>query len=235
MTDAVLITGTARGLGLALCGKYLAAGRSVVACPRAEPGKALEELGERFGKRLLIRSMDVSDDRSVNAAREAIGAAAVSLSILINNAAVYPREADIPLERIDFTVAQTAYNINSLGPLRVSKAFLSLLEKGKDRVIVNVSSEAGSIGDCRRTAEFAYCMSKAALNMESAILRNYLEPRGYKILAVHPGWVRTDMGGPSADLDPAFAASSLLSVIEKARSGAKLPPYVDYSGKPLRW
>jgi NAD(P)-dependent dehydrogenase (short-subunit alcohol dehydrogenase family) len=235
MTDAVLITGTARGLGLALCGKYLEAGRAVVACPRAEPGQALEELGERYGERLLIRSMDVSDDRSVNAAREAIAAAAASLSILINNAAVYPREADIPLERIDFTVAQTTYNVNSLGPLRVAKAFFSLLEKGRDRVIVNISSEAGSVGDCRRKAEFSYCMSKAALNMESAILRNYLEARGYKILALHPGWIRTDMGGPSADLDPAFAASSIFSVVEKLRSGSKLPPYVDYSGKPLRW
>jgi NAD(P)-dependent dehydrogenase (short-subunit alcohol dehydrogenase family) len=235
MTDAVLITGAARGVGLALCGKYLGEGRSVVACPRADPGKDLEDLGRRFGPKLLIRSMDVADDRSVQAACEAIRASVASMSVLINNAAVYPREADLPLERIDFGVAQATYNVNSLGPLRVTKAFLPLLEKGGDRVIANISSEAGSIGDCRRTAEFSYCMSKAALNMESALLKNYLEPRGYKILAVHPGWVRTEMGGPAAHLDPAFSASSIFSLIEEARSGSKLPPYVDYSGKALPW
>lgn len=74
------------------------------------------------------------------------------------------------------------------------------------KVIVNISSEAGSIGECWRDREFDYCMSKAALNMQSVLLQKYLKSEGIKVLAIHPGWMRTDMGGAEADISPDTSA-----------------------------
>ena len=88
----------------------------------------------------------------------------------------------------------------------MGQQFLPLLEKSGLKLIINILSEAGSVADCRRENQFAYCMSKAALNMQSKILQNYLKPRGFKILAIHPGWIRTNMGGPQAPLPAEGAA-----------------------------
>ena len=76
----------------------------------------------------------------------------------------------------------------------VIKNALPLLRKGRKKLIVNFSSEAGSIGTCGRQSEYSYCMSKAALNMASQILQNAVKAEGIKVLALHPGWFSSDMG-----------------------------------------
>jgi NAD(P)-dependent dehydrogenase (short-subunit alcohol dehydrogenase family) len=107
------------------------------------------------------------------------------------------------------------------------------LRKGRLKLIVNVSSEAGSIGDCRRKTEYAYCMSKAALNMGSKLLQNHLQPEGIKILALHPGWFNSSGKGP-APISAEEASRAVLETILK-RHTLDEPLFVDPSGDALPW
>jgi NAD(P)-dependent dehydrogenase (short-subunit alcohol dehydrogenase family) len=114
------------------------------------------------------------------------------------------------------------------------KHALPLVRKGKRKLIVNISSEAGSIGNSWRKSEYAYCMSKAALNMASSILHNDLRREGIKVLAVHPGWFSSDMGGSAAPITPVTAAEQVVKLLLQsfALDG---PVYYGPDGKALPW
>lgn len=122
-----------------------------------------------------------------------------------------------------------------MGPLRVAKAFLPMLRRNGRGLIVNISSESGSIGDARREKEFDYCMSKAALNMATKLLDNYLSDSGIRVIAVHPGWMRTDMGGQNADLDPGETAARLAELFERFDVKSGEPIFLDNKGHALPW
>ena len=113
----------------------------------------------------------------------------------------------------------------------MTRAFLPLLEESGRATLVNISSEAGSVGKCWRDVGFGYCMSKAALNMQSRILEKYLASKGIKVFAVHPGWMRTDMGGANADIAPREAAQGILKLVS-SWSDQESPMYVVYNGDP---
>lgn len=140
------------------------------------------------------------------------------------------------LEELDLTgsLLEQTMTVNAFGPLRVTQKLLPLLRRGTLKRIVNISSEAGSIGDCDRTSWFPYCMSKSALNMQVKILHNYLASDGFKVLAIHPGWMRTDMGGPEAPLQPDDAADAIFRLTQgEPRLGE--PIFLDYQGKTMSW
>jgi len=119
-------------------------------------------------------------------------------------------------------------------PGKLRKPFLPLLKKGNEKKLVSISSEAGSIGNTRRKSEFAYCMSKAALNMGMKILHNYLKDEGIRILALHPGWFRSDMGEPHAEWTPAESAQKMLSYIQSPPADPEVI-YLFSDGKPFAW
>jgi NAD(P)-dependent dehydrogenase (short-subunit alcohol dehydrogenase family) len=229
----VLITGADKGLGLALTEKYLVEGCNVFACLYQEPSTAIMNLKEVHTKQLFITRMDVASDQSVEKVKQELKDE--TIDILINNAGVHFENSYLPLEQVDFNVALQTLNINSLGPLRVIKAFLPNVEKSSAKVIVNISSEAGSITDNFRDREFDYCMSKTAINMASVILQKYVKPKGIKVLAFHPGWMKTDMGGQNADIDATIAAESIIRLIDKYKKDIDGPLYMDYKGNKLNW
>lgn len=235
MIETVLVTGADRGLGLALVRRFLAAGRRVFAGLYGD-GAGLRPLVAEYPEKLVAVPLDVTEAESVRRAAESVAKAAPALDVLINNAGVHMEDKNTPLEAVDLEDShlERTMAINAFGPLRVTKAFLPLLLRGRRRLIMNVSSEAGSIADCWRDREFAYCMSKAALNMQSRLLQNYLGPRGLKVLAVHPGWMRTEMGGPDADIEADEAAAGLFELAVREWSPDD-GIYFDYQGKPLRW
>ncbi len=242
MSETVLITGAGRGVGLALTKEFLAAGYRVFAGVR-KTYHLLEEVKEEYPAALSLIPLDVTEMASVRAAAARVAAETPALEILINNAGVYLGDKTRPLEELDLedNHLQQTMEVNAFGPLRVVQQFLPLLAAGRQKIIVNISSEAGSIGDCWRKQEYAYTMSKAALNMQTRILHNYLSPRGFKVKAIHPGWVRTDMGGKEADLDPATSAEGIFRVIQKTiteepaiKEGGE-GIFLDYQGKILRW
>jgi len=233
VTSTLLVTGASRGLGLALVERFLEDSWSVVA-GQYGPSAALERLGRGFSDRLVVLPLDVSSLESVETAARQVAARTPALDVLVNNAGILPEAARGKLGSLDFQAGMRVYDVNGLGPLRVTQAFFPLLAAGGRKLVVNVSSEAGSIADCRRTDDYFYCMSKAALNMQSMILSNHLAPLGFKVLAVHPGWMRTGMGGPRAHLDPAESAQGISALVARSwQPGAAA--YVDYSGQPLRW
>jgi NAD(P)-dependent dehydrogenase (short-subunit alcohol dehydrogenase family) len=232
----ILITGAAKGLGLALVSRFLRGGFQVFAGIHASTDN-LQALLRDYGPRLVLVPLEVTDMVSIHQAVLRVTSLTLALDILINNAAVYLPPSPVKLlSELDLTDGhlEATLNVNTFGPLRVTQQFLPLLEKGAGKLIINISSEAGSISDCRRTNEYAYCMSKAALNMQSRILQNDLEPRGFKVLVIHPGWMRTDMGGPEADIHPDEAAEGIFALSTKSwKAGESM--YVDYQGKPLPW
>jgi NAD(P)-dependent dehydrogenase (short-subunit alcohol dehydrogenase family) len=240
MADSVLITGAGKGLGLSLTRRFLTAGYRVFAGIH-QTCSFIKEYQEHYRELLSVIPLNVIDMNSVRAAAEKVSQEVSALEILINNAGVHLENKTVPLPELDLEDKhlQKTMEINAFGPLRVTQRFLPLLEKGHGKIIVNISSEAGSIGDCWRTQEYAYCMSKAALNMQTRILHNYLSSQGFRVKAVHPGWLRTDMGGREATLAPDESAERIFQIIENIRkdsgeeSGQRL--YVDYQGKELRW
>jgi NAD(P)-dependent dehydrogenase (short-subunit alcohol dehydrogenase family) len=228
------ISGANRGLGFSLAKLCLESGNHVFAGTRS-PSAPLAELEGQYPGAMHLVVLDVSSEESVRAAAEAVGRIAGRLDLIVNNAALLHREsATNPIERIDLDAAAETLDVNAMGPLRVLKYFLPLLNEGPKKMVVNISSEAGSIADCQRDAWYAYCMSKAALNMASMILQNYLRQKGVKVLAVHPGWMRSRMGGEDAKYDPQESARAILALSEREWS-IDGPVFIDHTGAPLRW
>ncbi len=234
MQRTVVVTGADRGLGLCLVKEFLAAGAAVVAGKRSGD-RNLRALADRGGK-LTIVQMDVADPASIRAAADWVASRVGAVDLLVNNAAVFPALKGVPLEARDLADGQLerTMQVNAFGPLRVTQRFLPLLDRGAGKTILDVSSEAGSIGGAWRTCEFEYCMSKAALNVQTRLLANALGPRGYRVVAIHPGWMRTEMGGAEADIAPEEAARGILRIASDpgaAGNGA----FVDYRGERMDW
>ncbi len=234
MNETVFVTGADKGLGRSLAERCLRGGYYVFAGIYSS-GEKLEELAGRFPGKLIQVRLDVTDLASVRRAAETVSASIPALDILINNAAIYPQKPVRPLEELDFAdnLFQQTMDVNAFGPLRVIQQFLPLLEKGQRKLIANITSEAGSIGACYRKAEYSYCMSKAALNMGSKILQNALQPRGFKVLAIQPGWMRTDMGGMEADLHPDESAEDIFNLLMRPWKPDEI--YMDRFGKTWPW
>jgi NAD(P)-dependent dehydrogenase (short-subunit alcohol dehydrogenase family) len=230
---SVLITGANRGLGLAMTAEFLAGGHRVAAINRRE-SKALLKLKESYRGQLHLFNGDVSDERLIEKVIEKISSHTPSIDMLINNAAVH-LDPDAPkIEDVDFSVYMQTFQVNSVAPLMVIKHALPLVRIGRKKLIVNVSSEAGSIGNAWRKSEYAYCMSKAALNMASRILQNDLLSEGIKVLALHPGWFSSDMGGAEAPITPADAAKKIIPLLLQSFD-LNGPVYYDFDGKVMEW
>lgn len=227
--QTVLITGANRGLGLCLVQKFADSGWQVFAAERTR-----SPTPPSASSNVTWLTLDVQDADSVARAARSVEQHGSGLDVLLNNAAVNPQpEYDALLGELDFAAIQLAYDVNAIGPLRVIQTFLPLLERGRRKLIINVSSEAGSLRHSWRDRSYGYCMSKAALNMQTTILDRALKPRGFNVLALHPGWMRTDMGGPNAHLDPMESAEGMYQVIESANEST--PRFLQHDGKEFPW
>jgi NAD(P)-dependent dehydrogenase (short-subunit alcohol dehydrogenase family) len=233
--ETVFITGTDRGLGLALVGEFVRRGFHVFAGSR-RAGESLRQLASRHPGHIEIILQDVSDPASIRASFGEAAKRGGGLDILINNAALCPQETLKSIHDLDFSDGhlEMLMSVNAFGPLRVAQAFLPLLERGHRKRIVNITSEAGSIADSGRAGWYAYCMSKAALNMTSNILQRDLQPLGIKVQAIHPGWVKTDMGGEGALTDAKDSARAIADLAMRDWKATD-PVYIDTDGNALRW
>lgn len=242
MTRTACVTGADRGLGLALANRLLEEGYRVAAGRLTdEEGPGLKELRERHGSKLLTVRMNVADEESVREAKAGIEvfAGEAGIDLLINNAAILGDIAKTVDDELDYEEMLRVYDVNALGPLRASAALLPLVLRSEGRTIANISSEAGSIGDCYRTGWFAYAMSKSALNMQTALLHNHVRQAGGAVLSVHPGWVRTHMQGKldaDATYTPDEAAAHIVRLVRSPdRFKTDKPAFVDLLGNSLPW
>jgi NAD(P)-dependent dehydrogenase (short-subunit alcohol dehydrogenase family) len=233
MKNEILITGANRGLGLALAEKLLAGGQHIHAINRQESHDLLQ-LQKKYPASLWLYPGDVRDESSIRKALETIAGQISALDIILNNAAVNMERTGPKLEQADFSIYLPTYQVNAIGPLILVKYALPLLRKGNKKLIVNFSSEAGSIGACGRTREYSYCMSKAALNMASRILQNALKEEGIKVLALHPGWFSSDMGGAGAPITPLEAAEEVMKLVLNPPD-LNGPIFVAPNGEALEW
>jgi NAD(P)-dependent dehydrogenase (short-subunit alcohol dehydrogenase family) len=198
---AHVITGANRGIGLELARQFAARGEDVIGvCRRSSP--ELDKLGVR-----VEAGVDVSDASSV--AELASRLKGVTIDVLVNNAGILRRET---LDSVDFAGVGQQFEVNALGPLRVTSALLALLHEGSKVAIV--TSRMGSIADNGSGGYYGYRMSKAAVNAAGVSLARDLAGRGVAVVLLHPGMVATDMTGKHG-VAPADAASGLIARIDE--------------------
>jgi NAD(P)-dependent dehydrogenase (short-subunit alcohol dehydrogenase family) len=224
-----VITGANRGIGLELARQIAARGDFVEAGVR-EP-EAAEELGAlaaRAAARVRVHTCDVASDTSVRAFAAAVGDVAVD--VLINNAGVKGKRQ--PLAELDFEDAIRTIDTNALGAVRVTRALLPNLFRGEGKRVAHISSGLGSIADNTTGDAYAYRMSKAALNMASRSMAVDLRGEGIISVVLNPGWVKTDMGGPSAPTEVDESVRRMLGIIDGLtleQSGS----FIDYRGHTI--
>jgi len=220
-----LVTGANRGLGLELARQLQQKGYVVIGTAR-KPEKAdeLRALGAQ------VEQLDVTDSDSVKALAGRLGDTHIDL--LVNNAGIFPHNNSI--ETFDFDGAENAFRVNSLGPMRVTQGLLPQLRRGGGKTIVQVSSLMGSIEANTRGTSYEYRASKTAINSFNKTLSVELGPEGFTCVVVHPGWVRTDMGGPNAHLTPEDSVRGLVGVIG-GLSTEDNGRFFNYDGEPIPW
>lgn len=207
----VLITGANRGLGLEFCRQYVGDGWDVVACCRnPDTSRALAEL-DRSREQLTIWQLDVSNRVQIdNLASQLRGR---PIDILVNNAGVYGDTPKTAFGRIDYARWEEVLRINTLAPVKLTEAFTDHLRAGHGRLTVAVTSLMGSMGDNSSGGAILYRSSKAALNAAMRSLSFDLRGYGIGVLILHPGWVKTDMGGTNAPLSVEESVAGMRNVI----------------------
>ncbi len=226
----VLITGANRGLGLELVRQYLEDGATVMATVR-NPTEAhdLLDLQARTGQRLTLEPLDLLDGKAIDALAERLKDR--SIDVLIHNAGYMTRHDFGHSAWADF---ETHFRINSYATLRLAEAFAGHLARSTERKFATLSSLLGSLAANDSGGLYAYRASKAAANAILKSLAIDLRNRGVTVLALHPGWVRTRMGGANAPLDAPTSVAGLRQVIAKANlanSGA----FLQWDGRTLPW
>ncbi len=241
----VLVTGAGRGLGLEFARQYAAAGWQVVATVRDRSrASELNALADAAGSQVRIETMDVTDHGSIDALaqRLEVNGAPLPIDVLINSAGTMGAgsfaQSGLAFGRFgasDFADWDHVFRVNVMGPMKMAEAFVRHVAASGQRKIVALSSILGSIGKNEIGGLYAYRATKAALN---AVMRSLAIDLGrkYKIVAapIHPGWVRTDMGGPRADLDAATSVAGMRRVIE-ALDAERAGRFWMYDGTELPW
>ena len=238
MSQTVLITGTGRpyALGFNLVRRYLENGDTVFASVR-RPSEALEALRDGYPGRLHILTMDISSTESVSAAAQEAETLTDHLDLIINNATTASADTMKELPDFNLDLIAPAVDVGAVGPIRVMKAFLPLLRRSTvGALVVNISSEAGSIGKCYRTCYLDYGTEKAALNMLTMTVRNWIkDDPNLNIICIHPGWIRTNPDNHEAPLDPYEHAETLRRLFETKRHDKDGPVFITYTGEAYPW
>jgi NAD(P)-dependent dehydrogenase (short-subunit alcohol dehydrogenase family) len=228
----VLVTGANRGLGLEFARQYAESGwRVFAACRAPDAARELKALESRHEGRLSVLPLDVTDGAAVKAAAGRLRSEAIDL--LLNNAGVGSPPGQ-KIGSLDYAAWLRVLDANVLGPARMVESFVENVAKGRDRRIVTVTSLMGSIADNSSGGAYAYRSSKAAVNAAMRSFAIDLAPRGITCVVVHPGWVRTDMGGAGGKLSAAQSVSALRSLIDSLKP-ADSGKFFNYDGKALPW
>jgi NAD(P)-dependent dehydrogenase (short-subunit alcohol dehydrogenase family) len=234
----VLVTGSNRGLGLEMVRQLAPDADAVIAtCRRPDDADDLARLAEAHDS-IDIAELDVADPDSIASTRDYVADTYGHLTLLLNNAGVNGGGTSDTFESVSFEGLMKTFRINAAGPHMMTKAFAGLLGDGADdnaSVVVNITSQLGSITNTKGRGTWqSYKASKAALNMLSRLQAHELRPDGVIVVAMHPGWVQTDMGGSNAALTPETAVSGILDVTRNL-SPDDAGRFLVYDGSELPW
>ena len=204
----VLVTGASRGVGAELVKQYAAEGAEVIACVRdaaAAPGL------EGVQGKVRILQMDTGEPTSIMAAAKEVGEQPID--VLINNAgAVGGNPAKQVLDDLDLVEWHRTLNVNTIGPVYVAKEFKANLAASGDGKLLNVTSQLAA-STWPFGGMYIYSTTKAALSKASQILALDWKEEPITVALMHPGWVRTDMGGPNADISAEESAAGIRAVV----------------------
>ncbi len=210
MTNIYAVTGASRGLGREFVRQLSDRGDRVVATAR-DLGRKPQIPNEAENVLIL--------DAGAAASIEGLGAryGSDTLDVLINNIGVSSEART--LATLDAAEMLRVFMVNSVAPILIARQFLPNLKRGTRKLVVNISSQLGSIannaGPGGGGSSYAYRASKAALNMLTVSMSQELKADGIACVAMHPGWVRTDMGGEKASLSPDESVRSMLRTIDR--------------------
>ncbi|MFC4099949.1 SDR family NAD(P)-dependent oxidoreductase [Paenibacillus xanthanilyticus] len=228
----IAITGASRGLGYELASAAAKRGHTVYAGMR-NPADL-----DRYGhleplvrERIIPIELDVACRDSIRSFADAIAARESAIDGLVNNAAILLGRED-GIESLDPDALNASLTTNLVGPVLVAQSLLPLLRGAKLPSILNISSEAGAYASVY-AGDYPYGVSKSALTYFTEKLRMELAPQGFQVLSIHPGWIRTDMGGEQAPGDPAATAESIVGLLERARPLQVKRGFVDAKGQEL--
>jgi len=224
-----VVTGASRGIGLELVTQLLRAQEKVTVIARGlATNETLQRLKSDFSTQLHLLQADVTVDDEIERVATALGGQ--SVDVLVNNAGVL-RESAAPLSEINIQLVTEQLLVNAVAPLRVTRALLPMLLKAERPIVANITSKMGSIADASKGA-YGYRMSKAALNMFTKCLAAELS-HGIS-LSLHPGWVKTEMGGSEAPVEIPESVSGLLNVIRSAQP-EQTGKFFDFRGNTIPW
>jgi NAD(P)-dependent dehydrogenase (short-subunit alcohol dehydrogenase family) len=228
----IVITGANRGLGLELTAEAVRRGHRVIAGRRSggADGK-LRELSERYPGQIDIVELDVCCEDTIAHLAEQLKGEGQQPDAIINNAGVLLGRG-VSIEELAMEDIARSFEINVFGPMLVIKHLLPLFPDGSPRAVINISSEAGSMSNAYG-GDYPYAISKTAINMFSKQLRKYVKGRGIRVYALHPGWIKTDMGGEKAPGDPSDSARGILDILELKTEIDPEHVFINYKGEPM--
>lgn len=227
--STILVTGATRGIGLEFVRQLVARGDRVIASVR-DPKKAgsLDEFKGRGDVTLV--ALDVSNPLSIEGLGARLGD--TPIDVLINNAGVSSPQKT--LETVTADELARVFQINAFAPLLVTRSVLPCLNRGTRKLVCQVTSQLASIHNNTGGSTYAYRGSKAALNQLNKSLSVELAPAGFTCVAIHPGWVRTDMGGPSAHLSPEESVAHMLRTLDTLTI-EDTGRFLNFDGATLPW
>lgn len=232
MPKSVLITGTNRGIGLQMVKQSIQNGWRVYACCR-NPNQAADllQVAEMAGGLASVHVLDIADTAQIQAL--AYELRNESLDMLINNAGVYG-SMDHEFGNTDEHDWLQSFKVNTIGPMKLAESFVENLSMGQDKKLVALSSKMASMDDNGSGGSYIYRSTKTALNAVMKSLSIDLKPRGIACYIMHPGWVKTDMGGPNAEISTSESVKKMFDIINNATledSGK----FFDIDGSIIPW
>lgn len=243
-----VVTGANRGIGLGLVGALVQGGHEVWAACR-QPASAVELAA--LAPAGIVR-LDLGEPASVEECARELTERVDAIDLLINNAGIaWDRSRPSPPESRGYLstepdVMSEIFAVNTVGPYRLTKALLPLLMAAGGATVGNITSQLGSIQIASAGinpaargkewfADYAYCVSKAGLNILSAMLDRELEPAGVRVVAIHPGWVKTDGGGPLAPITVEESAAGIIDVLTSGRRADPSCGVINWQGETIPW
>jgi NAD(P)-dependent dehydrogenase (short-subunit alcohol dehydrogenase family) len=206
--------------------------RVYASCRFPEQADDLQQLHQTCPNVTLHR-LDVTHDDEIHTLAQELKSK--SIDILLNNAGIYlEKYKQDQLGHIDFDEWLETFRVNTLGAMRVCRAFLEHVKRSDKRLVVAITSHMGSIAEIDSPGSYAYRSSKCALNAAMKGLTLEIEPCGIGVLMLHPGWVQTRMGGPDAVLTPTQSVNGMRRIIEQFNSNMS-GHFYRYDGSEIPW
>jgi short-subunit dehydrogenase len=232
MIKKILVTGANRGLGLGLVKKFLKNNEKVICTTRnISKSKELILCKEKYNDNLEICELDLLDKDSPNILSNFLGDETIDL--FINNAGVIGHSAQ-HFKSVSLNHWLEVLKVNLIAPLLITQSIIKNIEKSSERKIYFISSKVGSIEDNKSGGMYIYRSSKTALNQVVKSLSIDLKPLGISVISLHPGWVRTEMGGPNALISVEESVNGMVDVISNT-SIINSGQFINYDGTRLPW